>query len=224
MKQEDLRYYVTVHFPRWINKSPLYFENIKHELPGFIEALETHFADEEINSFTMDWVLNMTPLNTRKKLNKIQEAKDEMEFFVWENKVIQTIREASDDEILYYALLMYLNLKDHPFAEIPKAKEPQQKHPAKWYAFYHWVLIEMGREKDFEKDRNDKCPKKEIMQFAKNRYPGISAQQFYNIYQGFDITARVANAKEYGKGYKDKLIEISNNDAEVISHLKNYPN
>lgn len=137
MKQQDLRFYITAHFPRWISKSPLYFENIKHELPGFIEALETHFADEEINSFTMDWVLNMTPLNIRKKLKKMQGAINEMEFIVWENKVIQTIRDASDEEILYYALLMYLDLKDHPFAEIPKPQPQQTKKPLELADFLH---------------------------------------------------------------------------------------
>jgi len=123
MKQEDLRYYLLVHFSRWASKSPLYFDNIKAELPGFVEVLKEYLKENNITSFNMDWVLNMTPKSVRNKLKKIQEAKDELEFPIWENKVTQTIKQASEEELLYYAVRMYLDLKDHPFALIP---EPQQ--------------------------------------------------------------------------------------------------
>lgn len=123
---EDLRLYVLAHFPNWINKSPLYFDNIKHELPGFIESLQKCFKENNINSFNMDWLLNMTPLEIRSKVKKIKEAKDNLEFIIWEDKVLRTIKEGSKDEILYYALLMYLDLRDSPLAQIPKLEQPNK--------------------------------------------------------------------------------------------------
>lgn len=96
----------------------------------------------------------------------------------------------------------------------------------KYYALYHWVLIEMGREKPFEKDRfTDRYKKPKIIEYGKNRYKfKTSGQDFYKYYRDTDISNKVAIAKSFGKGYKDKLIEISNNDADIISHLKQYPN
>ena len=43
-----------------------------------------------------------------------------MEYLIWENKVIETIKKASEEELLYYAVLMFLDIKDQAIAEIPK--------------------------------------------------------------------------------------------------------
>lgn len=97
------------------------------------------------------------------------------------------------------------------------------KIPEKYYALYHWLLIEIGKEKVFERNANDLYNKTEIIQFAKNRYK-INGQGFYSEFKSLDITNKISIAKSYGKGYKEKLIHISDNNAEVISVLKKYPN
>ncbi len=110
-------------------------------------------------------------------------------------------------------------------SNVPSEK-PNKKIPEKYYALYHWVLIEMGKEKAFEKNRiTDKLDKPAIMKYGKEKHRlKTKGQVFYQTYRDIDITKKEAIARTFGKGYKEKLIEISNNDADVISYLKNYPN
>lgn len=104
-------------------------------------------------------------------------------------------------------------------------EDQTKKISAKYYALYHCILIEMGKEKNFERDINDKYSKEEIIEFAKNRYKLKKGrgQGFYNTFINIDLTRKTTLPDEY-KDYKQKLIEMSNNDAKVISHLKKYPN
>ncbi|WP_123985449.1 hypothetical protein [Taibaiella soli] len=96
--------------------------------------------------------------------------------------------------------------------------------PAKFYALYHWLKIEMGTERQFAKNANDQFIKSEIEAFVENTYPECSKQGFYRSFINLDISNRTAIAKSFGKGYKEKLIALSNNDSLLISRLKNYPN
>lgn len=107
--------------------------------------------------------------------------------------------------------------------EPPQGNEPQKRPAAKWYALLHWVLINIGKEKHFNMDINDKYPKKHIIQFAQNRYGFKNGQGFYNAFINIDITKKSAIAKGFGKGYKDTIIELSGNDNAVIIALKDYP-
>ncbi len=112
-------------------------------------------------------------------------------------------------------------------------KGPYKKnHPAaKYFALYHWILIKLGKEQGFEKNENDQWPKERIKNFAKKKYgPGkdrgvtlVSEERFYQEFKGLDITNKVAIARSFGPGYKEKLIEISGNDADVIHYLKDWP-
>jgi hypothetical protein len=100
----------------------------------------------------------------------------------------------------------------------------RKKISASFYALYHLILVEMGREKHFERDHNDLYSRKEIEAFAKNKYPAISTQAFYKEITQIDITNKFLIRNRFGKDYKKKIVEISNNDAQVIEHLKGYPN
>jgi len=98
------------------------------------------------------------------------------------------------------------------------------KIPARYYALYHWLLIEMGIKSHFERDRNDRCNRKEIERYAQHEYPETNPQGFYRAFKEIDLTNKKAIANNYGHGYKEKIITISNNNAKIIEHLKNYPN
>lgn len=95
--------------------------------------------------------------------------------------------------------------------------------PAKYYALYHWILIEMGTEKPFNKNEYDKWEKCKIENFAKERYPDTKPQGFYRAFIAIDLTKRTAIAKDF-ENYKDIIIEISNNNAKIISYLRFFPN
>ena len=94
---------------------------------------------------------------------------------------------------------------------------------AKFYALLHWILIELGVEKSFEKNENDLYPASYIKRFAENKYDFKDGQIFYYHFTNINIKNKSAFAKIFGKDYKEKVIAISNNDAKVISHLKDYP-
>jgi hypothetical protein len=94
----------------------------------------------------------------------------------------------------------------------------------KYYALYHWILIEMGIEKPFEYDKNDKYPKSEIKAFAENRYKETSAEMFYREFTDLNIKDKNAIAYAYGKDYKKTIYSLSNNNAKVINYLKKFPN
>jgi hypothetical protein len=98
----------------------------------------------------------------------------------------------------------------------------QESISAKFYALYHWILIEMGKEIPFEKNDLDKYNKNTIENFGKNRY-NCSKQGFYRAFIDIDITNKASIPKSFGKEYKQTLITISNNDSNIITHLKKYP-
>jgi hypothetical protein len=80
----------------------------------------------------------------------------------------------------------------------------------------------MGKEIPFEKNDLDKYNKNTIENFGKNRY-NCSKQGFYRAFIDIDITNKASIPKSFGKEYKQTLITISNNDSNVITHLKKYP-
>lgn len=103
-----------------------------------------------------------------------------------------------------------------------ETKTEQENISARFYALYHWILIEMGKETPFEKNENDKYDKNTIENFGQNRYK-CSKQGFYRNFINIDITKKTSIPQSFGKEYKQKLITISNNDSNVIAHLKKYP-
>jgi len=114
----------------------------------------------------------------------------------------------------------YLNLRLSELSPAPLELKAKAKH----YAAYHWLLIEIGKEKPFLKNDDDKYPKADIIKFAKNRYSLNDGQGFYNEFRNIDTTNKVAFARHLGKDYKNIIFDISNNDKDIISALKEYPN
>ncbi len=56
-----------------------------------------------------------------------------------------------------------------------------------------------------------------------NLEPAKISWQGEASFKDIDLTKKESIAKEFGKGYKDILISISNNDTDVISDLKKWP-
>jgi hypothetical protein len=96
---------------------------------------------------------------------------------------------------------------------------------AKYYALYHLILIEIGKAKPFERDYNDNLSKQTIVDYAEEAYPfWKNGNGFYHEFQKLQGKSKTDIARNFGIGYKDKIISISNNDSKVISLLRNYPN
>lgn len=105
----------------------------------------------------------------------------------------------------------------------PITQEKREKIDAKYYAVLQWIRIKEGMDPPFELTKDDKWPKAEIMRFAENRYPEISPQAFYRAFTSDDITNTIKFPNDWGRGYKDKIIEASGNDHKIILALKNWP-
>lgn len=105
-----------------------------------------------------------------------------------------------------------------------KSESPQGiKMPSKYYALLHWIGIELGLYKLFERNTSDNYSKKEIEEYASVHYPLSSKQGFYKAFREIDTTNKVAIARNFGKGYKKKIIELSGNDSRIEAHLKKWP-
>lgn len=97
------------------------------------------------------------------------------------------------------------------------------KHDAKYYALYVRILEQAGKEIPFVKNEYDRFPKAKIEAFAKNRFPGISTLQFYNHYRDLeDMGNKVKIARSY-PNIKEIVADIAKNDADVLFHLKGFP-
>lgn len=163
------------------------------------------------------------------EFNKLHLDKEDV--FLLKIKTLERYIGADDVAVLadriktyYYYIRQSITDTDNLISnQLESEKHTVKKHPARYYAVYHWILIKLGIEKPFEKNDDDKFPKEEIMEFAKNKYSKCSSQQFYAEFRDFDITNMTAFANTY-KGYKERIIDISKNDSRIISFLKNYPN
>lgn len=103
-------------------------------------------------------------------------------------------------------------------------KNQDEKVPAKFYALYHLLLVELGLKRDFDRDDNDNYSRIQIEEYARNEYPNISCQSFYRTYIEILSKSKLDIALHMKKGYKEKVITISNNNAKVIQLLEKYPN
>jgi hypothetical protein len=97
------------------------------------------------------------------------------------------------------------------------------KIPAKYYALYHRILIDIKHEKDFQRLDDDRYSRKEIEVFAQKHYPFINAQSFY---RGFIELEDLANKTAISRSFKDlkqKITMLSENHPDVLHYLKQFP-
>ena len=92
------------------------------------------------------------------------------------------------------------------------------------YAFLHLININLGKAPVLPKNENDKYCAGEIKTFAINKYNfETKGDMFYRSVKDMDINKKTAIVKTLGKDYKKVVIGLSNNDAEVVHFLKNWP-
>jgi len=101
----------------------------------------------------------------------------------------------------------------------------KKQYPEKYYAWYHQILILLGKADKFP----DYFGKKEIVDFGKKKYN--TGETFYREYIKSDIqgiidsfrSVRSMNNKDRAS-FKKIIRAISNNDADVIFFLNSIPN
>lgn len=125
----------------------------------------------------------------------------------------------STDPKFYYELMDNL----HKFLEwLRNHSKTKKKYPDKYYAWYHKILIALGKAAQFTPGA-----RQEIINYGKNKY-GTKGHGFYQAFLDFDLNdkPRFVNSlipKDKGK-WKKIIMEISHDDKDVINYLKKYPN
>jgi len=104
----------------------------------------------------------------------------------------------------------------------PVQKEKERKHAEKWYALYHMILIEIGKQAPLLSSGS----KVEIIKYGRGQYG--TNQGFYQTLREIELNNMIAFVrclpKKDRKQWKKIISEISDNDADVISWLKKQPN
>ncbi len=128
---------------------------------------------------------------------------------------------------LHSQTTLFKELSDIEQIKTSQPQIPEQditpKIPAKYYALYHRILIELKHEKDFERQDDDRYSRKEIEVFAQRHYPHINAQSFY---RGFIELEDLSNKPAISRSFKDlkqKITIISQNDSDILHYLKQFP-
>lgn len=124
-------------------------------------------------------------------------------------------------EQLRLFLRQFFQLMKHE--EILGELQPKIKYPDKFYAWYHKILIAIGK----KAEQFTPGAKQEIIDFGKRKY-NTRGHGFYQAYMEFDLTKRQSfvtglHLKDRKK-WKEVIIDISNNDIDVITYLKEFPN
>lgn len=96
--------------------------------------------------------------------------------------------------------------------------------PAKYYSLYHRLLIEIKMVQPFELVNDTELPKKEIEDYGVVNYGFTDGQSFYREFLRLFKAKKHDITNEFGEGYKQKLIDLSQNNAQIIKHLEKYPN
>jgi len=114
----------------------------------------------------------------------------------------------------YYNYVSFLE-NEPDIIDLPK------KYPDKYYAWYHKILIAKGKAEQFTPGA-----KQEIIDYGKTKYGTKGG--FYQAFIEFDLTSRLPFVNNFSpkerKKWKERIIEISNYDIDVINYLKDFPN
>lgn len=101
-------------------------------------------------------------------------------------------------------------------------KKSETKYPDKYYVWYHAICIALGKERPFPNNFS----KKEITEYGNRIYE--TGEGFYKTFLNFDITQTYTFVNSMNSddraNWKNKLIDISNKDAEIIGYLSKFPN
>lgn len=185
----------------------------EHDINGHFKGAEDRFLQEiELNRTNSKDEFKAWLLNEKRELNK---------------KIHQMHLDCESEAITInqnglVLLSVWYNYADIIDGELDALSGNKSIHyPDKYYAWYHKILIALGKENQFTPGA-----KKEIIALGKNRYGAKSG--FYQKFIDFDIEKK--NSFVSGllprerKKWKSIITEISNSDIDVIKYLEGFPN
>ena len=103
-----------------------------------------------------------------------------------------------------------------------KDQAPMKKHPEKWYALYHMILIAIGE----QVPNFAESSKAEIINYGSEKHG--TGQTFYTELKKIDLNSLrdyIGNMTiKDRKSWKNIITDISKNNAEIITWLSKQPN
>jgi hypothetical protein len=128
--------------------------------------------------------------------------------------------------VLNQQLIQYLknNSLYHYIQDIDALKEDisrKYNKPAKYYAYYHWILIKLGLQQNFRRNEDDQLLKSEIKAYSEKIYKNkISSQMFYRAFKAISEEKENALPIIFDKKTKQIILEIAENKPKVASFLE----
>lgn len=205
----------------WRYKKSLFkAELLKREIEGY----ELVFDEQRLNvrsSPSARYLLSYSIGLTGDNINTIREI------FVYNiiegedisKNTVGMLSENVGDYRFWYNLTIVL--RDY-LEWLKQYKNPKQKYPDKYFAWYHQILINLGKASRLPNN----FKKKEIIEFGKNLYG--TGEGFYKALSKLDLTKTTSFVQSMSikdkANWKKALADISNNDANVVNYLEQFPN
>lgn len=137
--------------------------------------------------------------------------------------MLESLTKYGSEDLIWEQLRLFLKqfFQLMKYEDILRELEPKI-YPDKFYAWYHRILLAIGKAEQFTPGA-----KQEIIDFGKRKY-GTKGNGFYQAYMEFDLNKRTSfvtglHSKDRKK-WKGVITDISNNDNDVITYLKEFPN
>ena len=157
-------------------------------------------------------------IDTNEKIEKVKSTVkdfDKYDVYKWAKEYVNYLKEQTE----------YQDIKPNkpmqPIIPFIK-KEIETNYPDKFYVWYHAICIALGKKQPFPNN----FTKKEIIDYGYKIYE--TGEGFYKTFQNLDITQTYTFVNSMNSNdranWKNKLIDISNRDAEIIGYLSKFPN
>lgn len=178
-----------------------------------MDSLNSGLSVDELNSFK-DAERKRIAINLEKETknytttNKIEYYKNIIPFF--EKSFKKSKKE--------YFELKSKAILDHTADNNEISNTSIKKINEKWFALLYWIEL-MASGKQPPKSIEGTFIKSEIQRIGSN-YTGTSAQSFYRSFIGIDLNNPKLISNNFGENWKNKIIELSNNNPDVIEYLK----
>lgn len=106
-----------------------------------------------------------------------------------------------------------------PFYDNTVIKPKKQKtYAAKWYALLYWIELNANA-LSIPIDTEGSFIKSELEKIGREKTAG-TGQSFYKEFTKIDVNNLSILNGQFGAGWKDVIIELSNNDSKIIEYLK----
>lgn len=205
----------------WRYKKSLFkAELLKREIEGY----ELIFDEQRLNvraSPGARYLLSYSIGLTGDNINNIREI---FIYYIIEGEDISKHTASMSSENVSGFMFWYnltIVLRDY-LEWLKQYKNPKRKYPDKYYAWYHQILITLGKETSFPGNFG----KKEIIEFGRKRYN--TGEGFYKHIKNLELTKTATFVQSMNKRdrnyWKVAIVDISNNDANVVSYIRGFPN